>query len=371
MRERTYLDHAATAPMLPAARDAMLEGVARWANPSSLHAEGRAARAALEGARERIKAALGWTGELIFTSGASEAARLAFRRGRTEGAKPIISAVEHDAVLRQVSEDEQLNAPVASDGRVDLATFGELLRRVAAGHGRAALVAVQHVNPETGVIQPIAEIAGAVAAAGGALFVDCAQSAGKLPLPSADLLALSAHKLGGPPGIGALLVRDLGRLVPEGGQEQGYRGGTENLPAALGFAAAVEARALVGQEPEWSVRQRENRLLLEERIGAAGGAAVCANGVRSPFTATYHMPGMSAAAQLVRFDLLGFAVSAGSACSSGTTKQSHVLRALGLPADHAANCVRVSFGPDTRREEVERFADAWTALAGDARRRAA
>ena len=337
-----------------------------WANPSSQHREGRAARAALEGARERIKAALGWTGELIFTSGATEAAALAFQPLRGSDPKPLLSNVEHEAVLRQVREDGRSSLPVDALGRVDPAGLAGYLASMSGG-----LVAIQHVNSETGVIQPIAELAQAVAANGATLFVDCAQSAGKLPLPFADLIAVSAHKLGGPPGVGALLVGNLRMLQPTGGQEGGYRGGTENLPAILGFAAALDEPRDANGSPPWLTGQRQNRILLDQAIIAAGGTPVCADAERSPLIASYYMPHVSAAAQLIQFDAAGFAVSAGSACSSSASRPSHVMAALGLDPAWSADVIRVSFGPSTTRDEVESFAQAWTALAQRTARRAA
>ena len=366
MALRIYLDHAATTPVVPAARDAVIEGLARWANPSSQHRDGRAARNALEDARARIKAALGWTGDLIFTSGATEAAAIAFRPCWSRCPRPLLSAVEHDAVRRQAPEAEPLTAPVDPLGRVDPEALAALLRRAPGG-----LVAIQHVNSETGVLQPIPEIIEAVDATGGALFVDCAQSAGKLPLPPADLIAVSAHKLGGPPGIGALLVRDFKCLEPTGGQEGGYRAGTENLPAILGFAAALDRPLGEDGFAAWFGDQLANRFALETAIEDRGGTTVCSNALRSPMIASYHMPGMSAAAQLIRLDALGFSVSAGSACSAGASRPSHVMEALGLDPAFSANAIRVSFGSGTTRDEVDRFAQAWTALAAEARSRAA
>jgi cysteine desulfurase len=363
---RIYLDHAATTPMLPAARAAVAAAMERWANPSSPHAEGRAAKAALEDARSRIKAALGWTGELIFTSGATEAAALAFRRCWTAGPKPMLSTVEHDAVKRQAPETERINLGVRADGHVDPEQLATWLHMAPGG-----LVAIQHVNSETGVIQPLPDIIEAVDAAGSFLFVDCAQSAGKLPLPPADMIAISAHKLGGPPGIGALLVRDLDLLVASGGQERGYRAGTENLPAILGFAAALDQPADEDGFPTWFERQLRNRFILEEAVEEAGGVTVCSTSFRSPMIASYHMPGVSAAAQLVQLDAMGFAVSAGPACSSGSLKQSAVLSALGLDPAFSANCIRVSFGSTTSEADVQRFAEAWRGMARRAGARAA
>lgn len=351
LTSRIYLDHAATTPLLPEARTAMAEGLERWANPSSPHAEGRAARAALEEARARIKAALDWPHALIFTSGASEGLALAL--GRAKAGARLISAVEHDAVRRAAPDAAVL--PVSPEGLVELDAIT----------GERPLVAVQAVNSETGVVQPLDQVADAVRAAGGLLLADCAQSAGKLPLPDADFVVVSAHKLGGPPGIGALLVRDLATLEPSGGQEQGYRPGTENLPAALGFAAALEGR-------RWRIeRAGELRLHLETKIEAAGGVVVGRHAPRLPTIGSYRMPGVAATAQLIQFDLAGIAVSAGSACSSGSLKPSHVLAAMGWAEAEAREVIRVSFGPDTGRAEIWRFTELWTRLAQDAKRRAA
>lgn len=364
MARRIYLDHAATTPILPDAIQAVAEGMRRWANPSSPHAEGRAARAALEEARARIRASLGWDRELIFTSGASESIAIAL--GRAQGGPRIVSTGEHDSVLRAAPNAERI--AVKADGAVDLDSLAAML----AGASERPVVAVQHVNSETGVIQPVARIAAAVRGAGGMVFSDCAQSAGRLTLPDADLIAVSAHKLGGPPGIGALLVRDPAMLMPSGGQERGYRGGTENLPGILGFAAALEAIGAGGDEiADWVKRHAANRARLDATIEGAGGQVVCGASPRSPLVGSYVMPGMQSAAQLVRFDLGGFAVSAGSACSSGTLKASPVMAALGLDAAVAGQVVRVSFGHSTTPAEIDAFAAAWVAMADDARQRAA
>ncbi|UUR08549.1 cysteine desulfurase family protein [Sphingomonas glaciei] len=359
-RPRIYLDHAATTPVLPQARAAMAEALERWANPSSPHAEGRAAKAALEDARRRIKAALGWSGDLIFTATASEAAALAFRRCHEVGPKPALSTVEHDAIRSQVPEGEGWNLHVDENGLLapdGLSTWLHL--------GGRGLIAVQHANSETGVVQPIAQIGEAVDAAGSFLLVDCAQSAGKLPMPPADLIIVSSSKVGGPPGAAALLVRDLKLLVPTGGQERGYRRGTENLPAILGWAAALEADA-------WDF-DRLNRLRarLDVRLMCEGAEIVGQGAGRLPTIGAYAMEHMSAMAQLVQFDALGFAVSAGSACSSGKVKTSHVLAAMGAPPEFADKVIRVSFGPTTSEAEVDAFANAWTSLAASSKARAA
>ena len=331
---RIYLDHAATTPIIPAAREAMADAMARWANPSSPHGEGRAARAALENARTRVAGALNWDGEVIFTSGASEAIAIALR-----GNDAIASAVEHDAVLAVAGATR---LPVGPDGYVD--------RNAIKG---AARYAVQSVNNETGVIQPMAEIADVVRANGGILFADCSQSAGKLPLPDADLMCVSAHKLGGPPGMGALLVRNLGLLSPTGGQEQGYRRGTENLPAVIGFATALEAGFA------WMEKAVRLRDMLDAEITASGGIVVAEASSRLATIGSYRMPGVAASSQLINFDMAGIAVSAGSACSSGTLKTSHVLGAMGWDERSASEVVRVSFGADTSESNVARFLDVW------------
>ena len=341
-----YLDHAATTPLLPAARDAWAEGAAIWANPSSPHRQGRAARAALEDARARVKAALGWDGEVIFTSGGSEA--LAIGLGRCHRRLAALSSVEHDAVLRHAGDAVLL--PVDGCGRVAPA---------AAAH--AGLVAVQQVNSETGVIQPLGAIAGSVREAGGWLLADCAQGAGKIALPDADLIAIAAHKFGGPIGIGALLLRDWAMLEPGGGQERGYRAGTENLPAAMAMAAALEAGN------GWLAEAARLRRLVECGIVEAGGEVVAEEALRIATIGAYRMPCVASAVQLIRFDGIGIAVSAGSACSSGSLRTSHVLRAMGLPEAAASEVIRVSIGRETGQGDIVRFLDAWRMIAGKAR----
>ncbi len=325
---RVYLDHAATSPLRAQARAAMEEGFAIWANPSSPHAEGRKARAALEDARERVKRALGWEGEVIFTSGASEALVIAL--GRAKAKRRIVSAVEHDAVLRAAPDAAFFTGPEAL--------------------GPGTLLAVQHVNSETGTINPVSDMAATLRESGALLLSDCAQSAGKLVLPQADMVVVGAHKFGGPIGIGALLVRDFNLLEPVGGHERGYRQGTENLPGAMGMAAALEADAWAttsGQRAGFAQAVAEQRLIIGAQVDYI-------------FALTH--PSLSAQALLIRLDAQGFAVSAGSACSSGTLKKSRVLDAFGVPDETAARTIRVSLGWSTTPEELERFADAWAAL---------
>ncbi len=346
---RIYLDHAATTPLIPAAREAVADGFAAWHNPSSPHAEGRAAKAALEDARARIATALEWNGKIVFTSGASEAVAIAI--GRAHAGPRFVSAAEHEAVLRAAPDAERL--PLGKGGIADLSA-------VAGDH---PLVAVQHANSETGVLQPLDRQIDEVRAKGGVFLADCAQTAGKLPLPLADMIAVSAHKFGGPPGVGALLIRDFALLEAVGGQEQGYRGGTENLPGILGMAAALEAGR------DWVSAAQRLRERLDAAIVSAGGEVVAGASARIATIGAYRMPGVPSNAQLIQFDMAGCAVSAGSACSSGSLKSSRVLAAMGWSEAAAQEVVRVSFGRTTSGSDVDRFAELWAGLA--ARRRAA
>ncbi|WNO52785.1 cysteine desulfurase family protein [Stakelama saccharophila] len=360
--ERTHLDHAATTPVRPEAQAAVAEGLRDWANPSSPHAAGRAARAALEDARARIRSVLDWDGELIFTSGATESIAIALAHADCTGR--AVSAIEHDSVLRAAGDATRL--PVRPNGALDMDVLAAVV-----GRGERPLVAVQAVNSELGTAQDLAGIAAIVRDAGGLLFADCAQSAGKVPLPDADLMAVSAHKFGGPPGIGALLVRDFAMLRATGGQEFGYRGGTENLPGALAMAAALEAAdRLDDGTAAWLAELQPALLDLRMKVADQGGTVLADPG-RPAAILSIAMPGMKAAAQLIRFDLAGIAVSAGSACSSGSLKTSHVLDAIRAPADLADSAIRVSVGWTTTPGDIARFAEAWTGIAQDARSRAA
>jgi cysteine desulfurase len=293
--------------------------------------------------------ALGWNGRIVFTSGASEA--LAIALDRAKAGPRFVSAVEHEAVLRAAPDAARL--PVTTEGIVDLAPVA----------GDRPLIAVQHANNETGVLQPLDRIAREVRARGGMLLADCAQTAGKLPLPDADMIAVSAHKFGGPPGVGALLLRDPATIRAVGGQEQGLRPGTENLPAILGMVAALEA------DRDWLLSAARLRARLEDAILAAGGQIVGASAPRLATIGAYRMPGVPSNAQLIQFDMAGIAVSAGSACSSGSLKSSHVLAAIGWPEAAAREVVRVSFGQTTSEADVSRFAETWSGMAE--RRRAA
>ena len=345
---RIYLDHAATTPLRPEAMAAMEEGFAIWANPSSPHAEGRKAKAALEDARARCKAALGWDGELIFTSGASEAAALALHHAKASAR--LVSSVEHDCILGIAKQAERL--PVRADGALDLELLREAVQR------ERPLVAVQQVNSETGNRQDLGAISDIVTEAGGLLLADCAQGAGKMPLPPCDMAILSAHKFGGPIGIGALLVRGYGLLEPVGGHERGYRRGTENLPGALGMAAALESHGPYLGDDVLAARER-----LADTVRAAGGTWFAdILSAPTPFVNAIAMPAMSATAQVMRFDMAGFSVSQGSACSSGTMKTSHVMQAMMVEKELADRTIRLSLGWSTTADELDAFADAWKSL---------
>ena len=349
---RLYLDHAATTPVIPEARAALQRGLEAWANPSSPHAEGRASRALLEEARSTIADVLGWRHDVIFTSGASEAIEIVARRalvpGRAHG------ATEHPIVGHTFGEASKV-LPVDQNGLIDEAALGAILAE------GPALVAIQQVNNETGVIQPLDRLGPMIREAGSLLLVDCAQSAGKLPLPDADFIAACAHKLGGPPGIGVLLVRDLATLQAVGGQEKGYRRGTQDAPNALAFAGALQAR------PYDLEGLAQLRATLEDGVKASGGVVIGEGAPRIPTIGAIAMPGAASAALLVQFDLAGIAVSAGSACSSGAMKASHVLAAMDVPPEVASSFLRISFGPATNEADIHRFLAEWQRIAARAK----
>lgn len=362
----SYLDWAATAPLHPAARAAMADAARHletgaWANPSSVHAPGRAARRALNDARDTIAAFLRVPPDsLIFTSGGTEALALAL--GGADPGPRLVGATEHPAVLEAAPGAQPI--PVDADGRITPARIASAL---ASASAPGALVAIQHANNETGVIQDLAAILPVVHAAGARLVADCVQSAGKLPIPAADFVAVSGHKLGGPAGIGALVVRCKDGFRPlqrGGGQEQGWRGGTENLLGAIGWAAAVAL---------WNAETPARAAALQQRLEAGAtalGARVNAAGApRLPTISSLHLPGVPAATQLMQLDMAGIAVSQGSACSSGTLKPSPTLAAMGL-ADAASQSLRISTGWATTEADIDRFLAAYAPLAAKAARAA-
>jgi cysteine desulfurase len=350
MTDRIYFDHAATTPVLAEARAAMARAMEVWANPSSPHAEGRASRKALEDARGTLAGVLGWRHDVIFTSGASEAIAIVAKRARLAGRAML--ATEHDIVPASMGAGAK-TLPVGRDGLVDMAALDAVLAK------GPVLVAIQQVNNETGVVQPMEAIAAKVREAGSLLLADCAQSASKMPLPDADFIAISAHKFGGPPGIGALLVKDLATLEASGGQEKGYRRGTQNLPGVMGMAAALESRAFEQVMPRLAGLRRR----LDDGVRASGGVVIAEASERIANIGAVAMLGAQSSGLLVQFDLAGFAVSAGSACASGAMKESRVLNAMRVAPEIASSFLRISFGPSTSEADVDAFLAEWQRIA--------
>lgn len=348
MKSRIYLDHAATTPVSEAARAAVADALLMVGNPASVHGGGRAANGLLEGVRDAVARFAGVTpAEVIFTSGGTEAIALA---AHGTGLRMLAGATEHSAVLQ--ARDDVTLLPVDGNGIIDLAALENALNE------GPALVAVQAGNNETGVIQPLAEVAALVRAAGGMLLADCVQSAGKIAFPEADFIAISAHKLGGPPGVGALIARHPDRLIPRqrgGGQERGHRGGTPNLPGIAGLAAAVSA------SHDWTA-VAARRAAMEAELAAAGAIIQGAGAPRLPHISSIGLPGVAASTQVMMLDLDGIMVSAGAACSSGKVKSSHVLAAMGLGAA-AGEAIRVSLSHTTTDAEIAAFTAAWLAMA--------
>jgi cysteine desulfurase len=352
----TYLDWNATAPLRPEAAAAMQDAMAQCGNPSSVHRRGRAARQAVEAARDKIAALA--PGDVTFTSGGTEANHLALLG--TGRRRVLVSAVEHGSVLQAVPTAERI--PVDRNGIVDLAALDALL-----SSGPPALVSVMLANNETGVIQPLDVIVAIAHARGALVHTDAVQATAKIPLDTgADILTLSAHKFGGPPGVGGVASRvELAAMIRGGGQERGRRAGTENLVGIAGFAAAAEAASIAEYERVRSLRDRLEAALPEAVI-------VGAEAPRLPNTSAIAMPGMAAETQVIAFDLAGVMVSAGAACSSGKVGPSHVLAAMGLDPEIANSTIRVSLGWTTNEADIAHFIDTWTALrARRDRRRAA
>ena len=362
MSRPVYLDYNATAPLKPAVIDAMAAALAEVGNPSSVHRFGRLARRAVETAREDVARLVGAESrQVVFTSGGTEANNLAMNAAGA-GRRLIVSAVEHDSVLNAAPGAEVL--PVDARGEVDLAALQAMLERDA----RPALVAVMLANNETGATQPIALVTHLAHAHGALVHCDAVQAAGKMAIDAArlgiDTLSLSAHKLGGPQGVGALIVADtvdVNPLLRGGGQERGWRAGTENVAGIRGFGVAAKLaiedfasmQALAGLRDEMEARL----------LRAVPDAVVFAPGAgRLPNTSCIASPHLAAETQVMALDLAGVAVSAGSACSSGKIRPSHVLRAMGASPELAANAIRISLGWRTQAEDIDHLVEAWTAL---------
>ena len=378
MENRVYLDWNATTPLRREAREAMAAAWDLGGNPSSVHAEGRRARGLVEEARAAIAAAIGGEARnVIFTSGGTEANALALTPGvlnRSGQAleRLVISAVEHASVLAggQFAPDRIAVLPVHRSGLVDLDALGMIL-----ADGPPALVSVMLANNETGAIQPIAGVADLVHAAGGLLHVDAVQAFGKIDFVinelNADLVSVSAHKIGGPPGIGALIVApDLAAppaLIRGGGQERGHRAGTENVSAIAGFGAAVKA-AMASRDTDMArvetLRNRLERGLRQTQGSGQDSVIFAEDAPRLPNTTLFGVPGLKAETAIIGFDLEGIAVSSGSACSSGKVQPSHVLEAMGYGPGLAKSAIRFSLGWETTEADIDRALKAWRKLAG-------
>jgi cysteine desulfurase len=383
---RAYLDFNATAPLRPEARAAMVAAMGSPGNASSVHREGREARALIEAARRQVATLAGLPAAgLVFTSGGTEAANLALTpslrigRDRRDFDVLLIAAGEHACVLQghRFASEQVVIVPLEPSGRIDCAALDEALAENA---GKRPLLALQAANNETGVIQPVAEAAGKVSAAGGATVCDAVQAFGRVPCAaetlSADAVIVSAHKLGGPKGAGALAfahennhIRDV--LMRGGGQERGQRAGTENIAAIAGFGAAAEAAVLSlssGADRTKRLRDRLERCVLQIAPDAViFGAEV----ERLPNTSCLAVPGTSAETLLMALDLDGVAVSSGSACSSGKVGKSHVLAAMGVDPALAGGAIRVSFGWSSCEADVHKFAEAFAKAIGRIQRRCA
>ena len=368
-KPRNYLDHNATSPIRPEARDAMIEALQAGGNPSSVHASGRAARDRLERARAAVAALVNGSAErLVFTSGGTEANALAIEStaGSSAHGRLLIGATEHDAVVNTAkAAGLPIEVwPVDTKGLADLSWLADRLARWNPADGRP-FVALMLANNETGVIQPVAEAAALVREAGGWLHVDAVQAAGKIAVDldalGAHTLALSAHKLGGPQGVGALAFASDIMLHPRlhgGGQERGLRAGTENVTGAAGFGAA--AAAVLRDLPEATV-QTAWRDAAAARLVQAGAVIAGEGAPRLPGTLCLATANFLSALQVMALDLEGVEVSAGSACSSGKVKPSGVLAAMGY-GDLAAGALRASGGWNTTQQDWDRFADAWLAV---------
>ncbi len=378
MTERIYLDWNATAPLRPEARAAMIAALDQVGNPSSVHHEGRDARRRIEQAREQVAALVGAEPRnVVFTSGGTEANMMALSPAletpdnKVGFDRLMISAVEHASVRacggfprHQVEE-----IPVTSDGVVDIGALDRRLGELQGQSVRAPLVSIMAANNETGVIQPVEAAAALVHAAGGLLHVDAVQVAGRIPFDigrsGADLVTVSAHKLGGPHGVGALIKRSASLhfaepLLRGGGQERGARAGTENVAGIAGFGAAA-ACAMASMRTEGE-RTRALRDRLEAALDAGPTVIFGRNAHRLPNTSLFATPGLRADTALINLDLAGFAVSSGSACSSGKVATSHVLAAMGVPDRLRVGAIRLSIGPSTAEKEIDLFLKAWIKL---------
>ena len=366
MNQRSYLDYNATAPLRDEVREAVIAALSLAGNPSSVHAEGRAARRAIEAARTKVAALAGARAEdVIFTSGGTEANALALAVRPGEAWHCFVSAVEHPSVL--FSGGASTEIAVTADGVVDLES---LASELAALKTARPFVSVMVANNETGALQPVAEASKIVHDAGGVLHTDAVQAAGRVKLDmaalGADLLSLSAHKIGGPTGVGALVLKPGASVAPllrGGTQEQRRRAGTENVAGIVGFGVAAELALADLPNADATARLRDE---LEQGALALVPDAVVLSGKakRLPNTTCFAVPGVKAETIVIGLDLAGVAVSAGSACSSGKVEASHVLSAMGIPDELARGAIRVSLGFGTTRDDIKSFLKAFGELIG-------
>jgi cysteine desulfurase len=367
MNQRSYLDHNATRPLRAEVREAVVDALSLPGNPSSVHAEGRAARAAVEDARAKVAALVGARPEdVIFTSGGTEANALALAAQSGEAWHCYLSAIEHPSVLSggRFYRETTTVLPVTTDGIADLSVLAQKLEKHKPG-GWRPIVSLMAANNETGALQPVAEAAGIVHEAGGILHSDAVQAAGRILLDmtalGADMLTLSAHKIGGPKGVGALVLAEgasVEPLIKGGGQESRRRAGTENVAGIVGFGVAAELAAADLARMDEIAKLRE---ALEAGVRAVAKDAVVFSAAvpRLPNTSCFAVPGAKAETVVIALDLAGIAVSAGSACSSGKVEASHVLAAMGVAPELAQGAIRVSLGFGSSNTDIQAFQGAF------------
>ena len=363
-----YLDYNATAPVRPEVSAAISFALDYPGNPSSVHLSGREARSRVESAREEVARLVGVSpGGVVFTSGGTEANNLVLQNSARQNRHVFASAIEHDSILNVLPalQNGATLIPVGVEGLVDVDALAEQLGK----NSGPALVSIMLANNETGVIQPVRQGAEIAKDHGAVVHCDAVQGPGKVAVSIADLgvdwLTISAHKFGGPQGIGALIVGDESEtptaMLFGGGQERGRRSGTENVPGIVGFDEAAKCVASIRDESQ-RVRALRDRLENEIQAAADGVVIVGETAPRLPNTSCIVMPGVPAETQVMSLDLEGVKVSAGAACSSGKVSASHVLKAMGLPDEQAGSAIRVSLGWASGAEDVDQFVAAWTKL---------
>ncbi|MEE2655644.1 MAG: cysteine desulfurase family protein [Pseudomonadota bacterium] len=361
MTYRSYLDFNSTAPNRPEVIDAVVMAMRKWGNASSVHADGRAARSYVEEARKKVAELVGGSSKnVVFTSSGTESNNQAIRAISCE--RIIVSGIEHESVLR--AREDTIICPVKSNGIIDLAALEALLFE----SKKQTVISIMLANNETGILQPILEVSRLARKAGAYFHCDAVQAAGKIPIDIGDLgvdsLALSAHKIGGPQGVGALVCKDtshISRFIHGGGQESGLRAGTENVPGIVGYGVAAES-ALLGLPAFYDLRYLRDDL--EQRVFEIDPETkIFGKGLdRLPNTSKFATKGLSSELQVMGLDLDGVSISAGSACSSGKIETPYVLAAMGVPEELGLCAIRVSLGWTTTPEDIDRFIVSWENL---------